>query len=306
MNILKPFTFLTNRAAKAAWQYFLREQSLAEMRRVELRQQFTSCCASGVSATPVAETDVIVSLTSHGYRLHEAAYSIESIMQGTLKPTRIILWIDESLGEDEIPQVLRQQQRRGLEIRRTTDIRAYTKLLPAVREFPEAIVVTIDDDIYYPYDSLECLLIEHRRDPKAICANFCKKYQANRQGTGLTSFLGWPLATQAVEAGARYYFEGFGGVLYPPHCFSEELFNAAVFQQCCPHADDVWYNVMAIREELSVRFADAHYDRFPYLDNEYAQRISLKQINDNPRDCQNDRQLLLTLQHYGLSHRSCL
>lgn len=306
LDFLKPFTFLTNRTVKAAWNYFLRQSLLSEHKRQELQHLVVSETRMGVTTQSIADAEVIVSLTSHSFRLYEACLSIESIMQGTILPNRIILWIDQHLSEEDIPQSLRLQQHRGLEIRRTTDQGAYTKLLPSVKSYPKSIIVTIDDDIYYPFDMLECLLAEHRRDTQAICANFCKKFQANRQNSGLSSFLKWPLATKAVELGARYYFEGFGGVLYPPHCFSDELFNESVFQQCCPYADDVWYNVMAIRDGLRVRFADTHYARFPYLDNDYAQRIGLKLINDNPKDCQNDVQLQKTLQHYGLSYRSCL
>lgn len=299
---MKPFTFLTNRAFRAAWHYFLRQSLLSEHKRQELQHLVVSETRTGITSQSIADAEVIVSLTSHSFRLHEACLSIESIMQGTVLPNRIILWIDEQTPDTAIPQSLHLQQNRGLEIRRTVDLKSYTKLLPALEAFPDAIIVTIDDDIYYPFDTLECLLLAHREDNKAICANFIKKVQLKSQGK-LQTFLKWPLATVATDTAARYYFEGFGGVLYPPHCFSDgEVFNSGVFEQCCPHADDVWFNVMAMRDQLPVRFADAHYSIFPYLDNDYAQRVGLKLINDNPHDCRNDQQWRDTLEHYGLFH----
>lgn len=299
MNFLKPFTFLTNRAFKAAWNYFLRQSLLSEHKRQELQHLVVSETYAGVSSQTIADAEVIVSLTSHSFRLYEACLSIESIMQGTVKPNRIVLWIDEHITDSDIPYSLRLQQQRGLEILRTKDLKAYTKLIPSFQSFPNAIIVTIDDDIYYPFDTLECLLQAHRQDPKAICASYVKKMRLSSKGK-LKTFLRWPLATIATDDSTRYYFEGFGGTLYPPHCFSEEVFNAEVFLRLTPLADDVWFNVMAIRDQVPVRYVDAHYSVFPYLDNEHAQRIGLKLINDNPNDCQNDLQLRRTLEYYDL------
>ena len=88
---------------------------------------------------------VIVSLTSHGNRILDAYMAIETIMQGTMKPNRIILWLSE---HDKVFSCLLENQiKRGLEIRYVKDLGPHTKLIPALREFPEDIIITIDDDI---------------------------------------------------------------------------------------------------------------------------------------------------------------
>ena len=291
------FTFLTNRIAKRAWDYFLKEQYLTEAKRMELQSLVVNCTKQGVTNAKIAKEEVVVSLTTHGYRIYEACLAIESIMQGTILPNRIVLWLDENTKEAPIPQSLKNQQARGLEIRYTRDIKAFTKLLPAVKAFPEAAIVTIDDDIFYPEDTLELLLRGHAEHPASICANFVK--QITKKSKAFTSIPKLPLVNH-IEASKKYFFEGFCGTLYPPHCFSNELFNEEVFMKTTPYADDVWYNVLALKENISIFCPDYHYKYFPYRDNENGYDISLKQYNNNPKDCKNDQQFAATLRHFNL------
>ena len=105
----------------------------------------------GINREKVCEHEVIVSLTTYGKRLYDVYLPIESIMQGSLKPNRIILWISEDLKGKELPITLQRQQKRGLDIRYCKDIRSYTKLVPALKCFPNACIITIDDDLIYNY-----------------------------------------------------------------------------------------------------------------------------------------------------------
>ena len=173
----------------------------------------------GVAASMALETEVIVSLTSHGRRLHEVYLSIESIMQGSVKPNRIILWLPSDLQNETTPQTLMNQQIRGLEIYYTEDIGPYTKLIPAMKDFPESIIITIDDDILYPYDTLELLLSAFRKHPHCICANRILDIKLDSHGVP-TSLPTWKELEDKDRISRLNFFEGVGGVLYPPHCFS--------------------------------------------------------------------------------------
>ena len=59
-------------------------------------------------------TEIIVSLTTHGRRLYEVYLGIESIMQGSVKPNRIVLWLSKDLQASPLPQTLLNQIDRGL------------------------------------------------------------------------------------------------------------------------------------------------------------------------------------------------
>lgn len=295
---LRCFTYLTNRIAKRSWNYFLKEQILTEVTRMELQKQAVSCKNQGVTTDKIAEDEVIVSLTTHDYRIYEACLAIESIMQGTVLPNRIILWLDENTKTAPIPQSLKNQQKRGLEICYTRDIKAYTKLLPAVKANPEAVIVTIDDDIFYPVDTLELLLRAHAEHPKSICAHYVK--QIVKKGNEIESYYRLPVVSH-TDVKHKYFLEGFAGTLYPAHCFSQELFNEDVFMKLTPYADDVWYNVLALKENITIFYPNYHYKNIPIHDNLEGYDIALKRINCNPRGkCMNNVQLANTLKHYNL------
>lgn len=94
-----------------------------------LMTQALSCSESGTSAERYADHEIIVSLTSHGRRIFDVSVAIESIMQGTVKPNRIVLWLSEQMRGKSLPVVLQRQMARGLEVAFCKDIGSHTKLI---------------------------------------------------------------------------------------------------------------------------------------------------------------------------------
>ena len=75
-------------------------------------------CSStkGISKERYCQKEVIVSLTTYGKRLYDVYLAIESIMQQSMKPNRIVLWLGDELKNRPLPRILGFQQQRGLEI----------------------------------------------------------------------------------------------------------------------------------------------------------------------------------------------
>jgi len=257
--------------------------------------------ASGVRSRKTDETEVIVSLTTHGRRLYEVYLAIESIFQGSVKPNRVILWLSAESKEKTLPLTLQNQAKRGLEIRYTDDIGPYTKIVPTLKAFPEAIVVTIDDDILYPFDALEMLLTAHRSNPSAICANRVMDLKLNSSGHP-TSLPTWKELKGSTRISKQNFFEGVGSVLYPPHCFDSEVLNESLFLRLCPTADDVWLNVSALRLNIPIVPANCHYDGFPLLINESVQDSALWRTNNASGKTRNDIQLKAVLEHFHCTY----
>lgn len=302
MSIKEFLTNKTNRGAEIAWNY-IKSDVMREVEKEILLDRLKYVAYTnkeiGISSECVADKEVVVSLSTHGKRLFESYLAIETIMNGTILPNRIVLWLGEDMKNSPLPRTIQGQIKRGLEVRYTEDIRAYTKLLPSLKAFPDSIIVTIDDDILYPEDTLEQLLLAHTDCQSAICANCVKRVTPN--GTGaLKSILTWE-SLEKTEFGRRdYFFEGFGGVLYPPHCFSGEIMNKDIFWNICQYADDVWYNVIAYKENIPVMKPSYHYGLFPYMENDSVPNSGLKVVNNNPNDCKNDIQIRNVFDHYNL------
>lgn len=274
-----------NRLAYDQFAFFLRQQSL-------------SSSVSGITTERLSNTEVIVSLTTHGQRIYEVYLAIESIMQGSIKPNRIILWLSQDDKDHTIPQMLKNQESRGLEIRYTNDIGPYTKSIPSFLAFPDAAIVTIDDDILYPYDTLEMLLHCHQQHPQCICANRILDLTFDKQGNP-NSLPSLKELTDKTRISSQNFFEGVGSVLYPPRCFPKEDLNPAVFQPLCPTSDDVWMNVLALHHKVAIIPANHHYHRFPLVINESVQDSALWRHN-NGKDNHNDLQFSATLRHFGI------
>ena len=92
---------------------------------------------------------LIVSLTSFPQRMYDVHYCLYSLLTQQLKPDKLILWLAESQfpnKEKDIPQKVLSLKENGLEIRWCEDMGAYKKLLPSLKEYPDDIIVTADDD----------------------------------------------------------------------------------------------------------------------------------------------------------------
>lgn len=198
----------------------------------------------GISDEKYCEHEVIVSLTTFGKRLYDVATTIESIMQGSMLPNRIVLWLGEEHKGEELPLSLQLQQKRGLQVEYCKDIRSYTKLVPSLRKYPEAVIITIDDDLVYERDLIENLLRTYKQNPDCICANRIHEIVLGDDGKPI-EYHKWKWDANPKTPSPLNFLTGVGGVLYPPHCFDEEVFNETVFLDICKYADDIWFYAMA-------------------------------------------------------------
>ena len=140
------------------------EQLIQQMQTLSM-----SCIDKGTSPAAIINSSLVVSLTTYKERIHDVHLTIESIMQQTVLPNRIILWLDENEFDDaSIPIVLKKQIGRGLEIRYCRNIKSFKKLIPTLKMLPEATIITVDDDVIYPYDMIERMMSHYREDPKCI------------------------------------------------------------------------------------------------------------------------------------------
>ena len=113
-------------------------------------------------------------------------------MRQTLKPDRIILWLDEKL-QGKLPPPLRRQLERGLEIRIVRDIGPYTKVIYALKEFAGDLVVACDDDVVYPRDWLKDLAEAHEREPRCVICHKARRMAVD-PGGGLRPYNEWKIS----------------------------------------------------------------------------------------------------------------
>lgn len=267
--------------------------------RERLSEQALSCVLSGTSPQASGRKPIVVSLTTHGRRLYEVHLSIESIMQGSILPQEIVLWLDDD-DSRELPIALQRQAQRGLKVMRTNKIGSYAKLLPTLKSFPLAHIVTIDDDVFYPRDFLERLIETHESQPKSIIANVIMQMTRDNKGNpqGIRK---WPYvsSTESSKDWHDLFFEGFGGVFYPAGCLPQETTDEALFKQLSPTADDIWFNAMARIIDTPIQICNRSPFNFLTAVNIACQDEALYRIN-NDNDDKNEKQLRAVWQHFRL------
>lgn len=272
-------------------KYFVRAEHLKEC--------IYKCKDRGISDEKYCEHEVIVSLTTFGKRLYDVATTIESIMQGSMLPNRIVLWLGEEHKDEELPLSLQLQQKRGLQVEYCKDIRSYKKLIPSLKKYPDAAIITIDDDLIYECDLLENLLRSYKKHPQSISAS--RMHQIVLDGTGRpVKYVDWNWCINPIDSSPLYFPTTGGGTLFPPHSLDEEVFNEKVFLDICKYADDIWFYAMAKKKGTDIVKSFTHSSRGEdYVINLDVQDVGLHNINYATEN-RNDIQLKAVFERYNL------
>ncbi|MEB3701588.1 Glycosyltransferase family protein [Candidatus Bealeia paramacronuclearis] len=204
---------------------------------------------------------VVVSVTSHPPRIETTWLSIFSILRQDVKADHIILYLaEEDFPHKKLPKSLVFLQKKGLEIRYSkTNYKVATKLIPALQDFPDATIVTADDDRIYRKDWLKVLLKQHKKHPQDIISPSARKYMFVEGNTyGKTNENSCPHIDYLLQSyfydNANFgIFEGFSGVLYPKGALHKDVFKFDIFKALTPYADDVFFQAMAILQGTKVR-----------------------------------------------------
>jgi hypothetical protein len=184
----------------------------------------------------------IVTLTTHGKRVKEKCpYAVMSILNQSVPPDRIVLYLAHGT---KIPERLKKLKRHGLEIRFCDDIKSYTKLIPALADFPDDILVTADDDICYDKEWLKLLKESYEKHPEKIHCHRAHEIclDENRE---IIPYNEWRQSVRTIENARRIFPTGVGGILYPPHSFTNEIMDIEKIKRLAPSGDDIWFWAMA-------------------------------------------------------------
>lgn len=193
-------------------------------------------------------TKVIISLTTFPPRMKNIWMVLESLFRQEEKPDKIILWLASSQfpSEELIDKRVLDMRKRGLEIRFCDDLRSHKKYYYTMQEYKNDIVITVDDDIYYPENLIKELLVKHKKHPKSIVCYRAHKITLTEDNL-IKDYKEWDHGANNYEGPDQLLMAtGCGGVLYPPNCLDSEVFNVKAIKELSPDADDIWLKCMSI------------------------------------------------------------
>ena len=249
---------------------------------------------------------IIVSLTSFPARINIVVKTIKTLLTQTLKPDAVILWLAPEQfpnGEKDLPQELLDLKQYGLTIDWYKDIRSYKKIIPTLKKYPNAVIITTDDDIYYAPDTVESLYksyLEHKNEVHAHRCDWLKVVEEDAktvphpspllEGEGMTEVVQTQKKVIKWEKTRELYLDrhrgvasfhnrltGYGAVLYPPNCFYKDVCDESLIKELIPTHDDIWLWAMATLNGYKTRLVKGYSESINYVEN--SQQYGLCKIN---------------------------
>jgi hypothetical protein len=254
---------------------------------------------SGIS--PESENALIVSLTTYPARIDISAIVIFSLLRQSKKPDALILWLAEEQfpnRENDLPEVFTKLKEMGLSICWCKhDIKSFKKLVPVLDKYPNANIITADDDIFYPPDWISHLWNAHLAVPTKIVAYRVRRLQKrdNQIMPYNKSFLNIP--QHCTTPSVFNLPTTGGGALFPPNSLYKDVTNEELFKKLTPHADDIWFWAMAILADQAPHWVQSRYSQIISLNSAELRGANTLAYNNLYGDG-NDKQIKAVINFY--------
>jgi hypothetical protein len=247
---------------------------------------------------------LIVSLTSFPERISEIKYVIYSLLNQSLLPEKIVLWLAESQflnKEKDLPKELLNFKELGLEIHWCEDIKPYKKLIPSLLNFPDYYILTADDDIYYRRKWIQKIWHEHDIHPNDVVCHIAKKIKFDKN-SDIIPYMQWQRNIKPCDSSFIYFPLCGGGALFHKTLVSNEIVNKELFLKLSPYADDIWFYIMAVKNNVRIRVVRNPYNQIkyvnPYRDYKLIDQYTL--TSQNVDNNQNDIQFKKIIEYYKI------
>lgn len=241
---------------------------------------------------------LIVSLTSFPARATSVAKVIRQMNKQTLSPDKIVLYLTAAqFPKGELPIDFQKLKDENLCEIKFYDkaVKSYTKLIPALSDFPDDIIITVDDDIDYPSNLIETLYNTHIKNPNTIIGCDVRRIAKGKSYKKWRKIQNrwWRKAMFRLPS-FKNFAAGVGGVLYPPHTLYKDVLREDLFIKLARDADDVWFWAMAVLNGTKIMFAPKSVGKFPNLSG--SQDVSL--WSENSQNDRNNKILAAVINHY--------
>lgn len=237
---------------------------------------------------------LIVSLTSYPPRFPTLALTLKCLLSQAMGADETILWIAQD-ALPSVPEDVLALKAHGLSIRACEELGSYKKIIPALEAYPDAFIVTADDDRHYPRGWLAALVRGQRERPGSVICHRARLMQFAENGS-LLPYRTWRYAS-SDDAGPLMP-TGFGGILYPPGSLSVDVTDRRTFLELSPKADDLWLRWMSAAIGTPVHVVTEHGP--PAYDWPGSQHVNL--LRSNVHAGGNDRQAAALAARFGIAH----
>ncbi|MCI8717159.1 MAG: glycosyltransferase family 2 protein [Lachnospiraceae bacterium] len=233
------------------------------------------------------EKEIIVSLTSYPARLNNLHYTVKSILCQSLRPDKLILYLGDDCIYENLPDSLRELERYGLQIfMKPGNLKPHKKYYYAIKENPDSLIITIDDDCIYSLKMIQELYSTYQKFPNCVVALRGHRILFDEVGK-IKNYMDWEWEYQKENCPSiQIIATGGAGALYPPGLMEEEyLFQTELIQTLSPTADDLWLKTMQVLKGTKVVLCDWKIEKerinFDVLLNEQTGSLQAENVHQN-------------------------
>lgn len=264
VHLIYRLYFIKLHSGLADQSYFRIMTRLANLVLPAIFKVTSASLANNIEKTAkTGKAKIIVSLTTYPARINKVWITIETILRQHTSPDLVILWLsaDEFIDKSILPANLLMLEKRGLQIRFCPDnLMPHKKYFYAMKEFPDACIVTVDDDVMYAPDLLDKLLKSHAQYPHSICSAITREIKT--VNGEILPYSSWKYVSVNSGPSFQLLSIGVGGTLFPPGSLNSELFNEEQLKKIALTADDLWLKNMSLLNKTTTVSIAGEYSRF--------------------------------------------
>ncbi len=187
---------------------------------------------------------IIVSFSTTPYRIEKMQSTVKSLFEQNAKIDKIYLSVPYKFKRDnleyKIPQWLQDEKR--ITILRTEDYGPATKILGVLEQVkldPNTIIITVDDDIYYPHNLVLQLAYKAKQNPNYAIGLTGSNPEYDEEGK-ISKHSAEGFYNNYTPDASVSFLQGFSGIAYRRKFFDESIFEIKNAPKECVNSDDLY------------------------------------------------------------------
>ena len=224
---------------------------------------------------------VTVSMTSYPARISYVHLALKSLLLQSYPADRIILWLAESqFPHRNIPREVTELTSYGVEIKWCDDLYGHKKYYYCLKnQQPNEVIITYDDDIIFPIDSIKRLIGKHIKFPHCIVCERAQSIEYDEKGV-LKNPGKWKTVSDVGIIFPSYSLNPSpgGGCLIPYHAFSNDATDEEKIRSLAYKNDDLWYMFMAAENGTRTIKTQKYHKTFSVIDGSQGEQMAMENV----------------------------
>lgn len=229
--------------------------------------------------------NVIVSLTSYPKRFEDMDLCLKSILNQNFKPDKIIIWLGSDTNKEKAEISFGKYKKYGIEyiIDSKNNYFSHKKYIYAFEKYKESIIITLDDDLIYPKNTLKTLIKKYEKHPNSIVARRVHKITWDKSNINKYTKWIWECFTIRKPSNKLCATTG-AGTLFPPKIYTRQDINYKTIEKYALTADDIWLKMMAVKNNVKIVWAGNFLQMPPEVNPEKDDALTNLNVINNRND----------------------